>query len=116
MLRTLSRIIMLSHLGVYDFFSPSNQLQFSWDNRHRTGIRKMKRLDRYYCYPASVGAPSSHVLQYEILGDYVASDHLPVVLTLEVQPEAPTRSRYKINCRYLKDKAVTDHLSAVWRS
>jgi hypothetical protein len=107
---------MISHLEVEDFFSETAQLKYSWDNRRRMGPRKMKRLDRIYWIPYHRGAPASHILQYEILGDSVLSDHLLVVLSLEVQPATSCGSCYKVNGRYLQDKEVVDQLIQVWRA
>jgi hypothetical protein len=74
---------MTSFFGVDDFFHATPlQLQFSWDNRHRVGTRKLKWLDRYYVFPSSTGPPSFHILRYEILGNCSISDHLPVALSI----------------------------------
>jgi hypothetical protein len=68
---------LTGHLGIKDFFLYTSQL-FSWDNRRQVGVRKLKRLDRYYCFPSTVDDPASHVLKYEINGDYSIFDHLSV--------------------------------------
>jgi hypothetical protein len=68
---------LAGHLGVEDFFPYTRDLLFSWDNKRRVGIRKLKRLDQFYYFPSLTGTPTSHVFQYKILGDCVVSDHFP---------------------------------------
>jgi hypothetical protein len=105
---------MTGHLGVQDFFSYSNSILFSWDNRIKVGPRKLERLDKFYCFPSPTGNPATHVLSYEILCDCLVSDHLPVTLRLEIQPETSQGSRYKLNNHYLMDTQVVDQLKTLW--
>jgi hypothetical protein len=104
---------MIGHLGIQDLFSYSNSILFSWDNRRKVGPSKLKRLDRFYCFPSPTGDSATHVLRYEILGDCLVSDHLPVTLSLKIQPETSQGSRYKLNNHYLMDTQVVDQLKTL---
>jgi hypothetical protein len=94
---------MIGHLGIQDLFSYSNSILFSWDNRRKVGPSKLKRLDRFYCFPSPTGDSATHVL----------SDHLPVTLSLKIQPETSQGSRYKLNNHYLMDTQVVDQLKTL---
>jgi hypothetical protein len=63
-----------------------------------------------------IGPPTSHVLEYTILGDYAISDHLPVKLSLEIQPDSSTSSHFKMNNFYLIDKWVLNQLTSHWHT
>jgi hypothetical protein len=79
------------------------------------GIWKLKRLDRFYCFSNLHRDPATHVLQYEILGDCLVSDHLSVTLSIEIQPDSSQGSHYKLNSSYLKDHRVFQQLHTIWR-
>jgi hypothetical protein len=89
-------------------------LHFSWDNRRQVGIRKLKRLDRFYCFSSSSSNPASHVIRYDIIGDCTISDHLLVRLSLELQAEIPQGARYKVNNYFLEDASIVSQLYEVW--
>jgi exonuclease III len=107
---------LLARLHVEDFFPYTKLVSFSWDNRRRTGLRTLKRLDRIYYYPSSNGPPNAHVQEYRILGECSHSDHLPVLIHIEIQACKSTGSRYKMNGFYLQDKTVVAQLAQLWTS
>jgi hypothetical protein len=67
---------LLDILRVNDPFPNANRVKFSWDNRRRTGLRVLARLDRIYSY-IPVGNVNP-VEEYFIVGRSNHSDHLPV--------------------------------------
>jgi endonuclease/exonuclease/phosphatase family metal-dependent hydrolase len=69
--------LLTSTLGVEDNFSPNESIRFSWYNKRQGGVRIMARLDRVYSFQAVALSPSP-IVEYEIRGDSVHSDHLAV--------------------------------------
>jgi exonuclease III len=105
---------LVDYLQIQDFFDYSGSLTFSWDNKRRQGIRTLKRMDRFYCFPSGRPSLSNHVTSYKILRDSTISDHLPMELKLELQTPKARRSSYKVNNFYLQDKEVIATMTEVW--
>lgn len=86
---------LLDLLQVQDTFPSSNRIRFNWDNRRRTGLRVLARLDRIYAFNSRGNA--SAVEEYFILGNSSHSDHLPVWCRITLQSEPKRKSTYKMN-------------------
>jgi exonuclease III len=97
---------------VADPFPSTNRVKFSWDNRRRTGLRVLARLDRIYSYK-QVGNVVP-VEEYYIIGNSNHSDHLPVWCKIALQPEPKRKSSYKMNSFFLKDPVVKDYFTKIW--
>jgi exonuclease III len=99
-------------LLVNDPFPLTNRVKFSWDNKRRTGLRVLARLDRIYSYNQIGNAQP--VEEYFILGNSNHSDHQPVWCKLTLQPEPKRKSSYKMNSFFLKDPAVKVRFTQIW--
>jgi endonuclease/exonuclease/phosphatase family metal-dependent hydrolase len=71
-------------LRIDDPFPSTNRVKFSWDNRRRTGLRVLARLDRIYSYKQAGNVVP--VEEYFIIGNSNHSDHLPVWCKIALQP------------------------------
>jgi hypothetical protein len=107
---------LLAHFQLADFFKYDGPLTYSWDHRRKEGTQSLLRLDRFYTFAAGHGVAASHIKKYNIKGDCSLSDHLPVVLSIEIEAVQRSGSRYKINEYYLSDKQVVADLARVWTS
>ena len=101
-------------LQVNDPFLNSNRLQFSWDNRRRTRLRVLARLDRVY--PFNPVGNVAVAEEYFILGNSSHSDHLPVWCKITLQPEPKRKSLYKMNAFFLKDPVLKENFIRIWGS
>jgi hypothetical protein len=63
-----------------------------------------------------VALSPSPVVEYEIRGDSVHSDHLAVWCKLGLLPEPKRCSAYKMSTFYLKEEAVRKGIERIWRS
>ena len=105
-------VLLLDLLQVQDEFPSSNRIRFSWDNRRRSGLRVLARLDRIYTF--NVGGSASAVEEYFILGNSSHSDHLPVWYRITLQQEPKRKSAYKMSAFFLKDPIVKEAFKRIW--
>ena len=105
---------LIDLLQVHDPFSSSNRIKFSWDNRRRTGLRVLARLDRIYSF--KLGGNAITVEEYYILGNNSHSNHLPMWYKLALQPEPKRKSAYKMSSFFLKNQVVKENFKEIWES
>lgn len=106
-----------AHCQVEDYFNYLNSLKFSWDNRRRDGPRVLARLDRFYAFPSPDSNRSSHILNYDILGNCSLSVHLPIRLVIRLHDSKNPGGHYKMNGAYLKDASIVQQsfIYRAWR-
>lgn len=97
-----------------DHFSQDNRIKFSWDNRRRDGRRSLARLNRCYSFQ-QVRAGPSPIIKYLIRGDCSHADHLPVEHSVQLLPDGPKRSTYKMSNAHLNDPEALVTIPRIWR-
>ena len=100
-----------STLSIEDTFLPRQSLRFSWDNGRLQGERILARLDRIYT-PKQRAGQHLKILSYRILGGCAISDHLPVVMQVNLA-SGPTSPRYwKMNSRFIQE--TSEEVKRIW--
>ena len=91
---------------VEDTFPPLSQLKFSWDSCCTTWHIVMSRLDWFYNF-SSLAHPTSGD-NYQISGDCVHADQLPVWRQLRLAVTEKRSSLYVMNAIHLQKQVVQE--------
>lgn len=105
---------LLASLEVFDTFSDTNIIRFSWDNRRKDDRRSLARFDRFYTFEAPAGDPIKK--EYCILSECSHSDHLPVRYSLELKTHEQRPFSWKMNNFFLDDPVVRETFTKIWSS
>jgi hypothetical protein len=57
------------HFEVENFFDSKGRLRYSWENKHRDGIKVWARLDRLYAFKSMGAWRDGSIVSYEIKRD-----------------------------------------------